>query len=633
MPAYPHQFEKNQNSFTNKSHAVSEIFLAYCFVQIAFLSIVAYKHQFKLGDPVVYSAFIEKFILDFTFLMAGVSFSSKIFKKHFIPLLFLISYFLLMITNCAVYYFGNTLIELHHFSLITSYSIGGFLSFSSLSALPLTLLFFMILSHSCKKMTGRVRWKSILAWSTLTVILLVAGVSTRVQASKSSDKRLDKVITVFRNAQVEYASQNPLLYFVNNILLKAVSEKISIQTGRASKTKFLKDYDFRSDDFAVSSDLTPHLASIERYSLPLGEKKYGNLKLNKFNRVIYILLESISLETLHCYNNKLSVPTAPNFFCTDEVKKNTFTNLKTTASPTLQGMNVIFSSHPNYQIQKITGDKNTLLSLLKKEGFKTMYMRSASKFFANENIIFDKWGFDVGIAREDFYERKELRKYIYGWGLEDRILYNNLVTYLKDHREEKVFITLLGTDTHPPYGQVAYRHLKYPALPKKFYKTYGKSAGKWLKSVYNMDWDLKLLFDKLKKENLFTENTLIVLSADHSSPANNVTRKIPGHTRTNLGKIPFIILTPAKLPEMKRETPSSQLDIAPTLSHMLGIQAPKGWWGESLFSHSKNNPPIGFNKGYIKIDHPENPEYFNSEKPKTATQKEFYKLFSTVITK
>ena len=37
----------------------------------------------------------------------------------------------------------------------------------------------------------------------------------------------------------------------------------------------------------------------------------------------------------------------------------------------------------------------------------------------------------------------------------------------------------------------------------------------------------------------------------------------------------------------------TQVDIAPTLFHLLSLPIPQGWWGQSLFFQEKNNPLIG----------------------------------------
>ena len=93
-----------------------------------------------------------------------------------------------------------------------------------------------------------------------------------------------------------------------------------------------------------------------------------------------------------------------------------------------------------------------------------------------------------------------------------------------------------------------------------------------------MDFDIAGFIEKLDNEGLFDESTLIVISADHSCPLNNVTAKIPGHPRNNLSKMPLVFLSKRSLPETGFSTLADQTDIAPTIAHILGIAKPHGYW-------------------------------------------------------
>ena len=267
--------------------------------------------------------------------------------------------------------------------------------------------------------------------------------------------------------------------------------------------------------------------------------------------------------------------------------------------------------------------------ILKKNGFKPVFIRSASKFFANENLVFQNMGFSEIIGREDFFADENLKQYIYGWGLEDRILYEQVFEYIKKNRNRKLFVSILGTDTHPPYGQIHYKHLKYPPTPATSVKG---NANLWLKAVDRMDFDIAGFIEKLDKEGLFDESTLIVVSADHSCPLNNVTAKIPGHPRNNLAKIPLIFLSKRPLPEADFSTRASQIDIAPTILHLLGIEKPAGWWGKSLFAEKREGKALGFDKNFIYFSSGSDTKTINAEKPKDPEEEDFLNIFRTVFT-
>ena len=175
-----------------------------------------------------------------------------------------------------------------------------------------------------------------------------------------------------------------------------------------------------------------------------------------------------------------------------------------------------------------------------------------------------------------------------------------------------------------------YRYLDYPP-PPVLNGISDKTAKFWLTSVDRMDFDIAGFIEKLEKEGLFDESMLIVVSADHSCPLNNVTAKIPGHPRNNLAKLPLIFLSKKPLPEADFSTLADQTDIAPTIAHILGIEKPSGWWGQSLFVKERKEKSIGFDKKFLYFSNREETKTINTEKPADASEEAFLNLFETVF--
>ena len=88
----------------------------------------------------------------------------------------------------------------------------------------------------------------------------------------------------------------------------------------------------------------------------------------------------------------------------------------------------------------------------------------------------------------------------------------------------------------------------------------------------------------------------MIITADHAPPFNFVLRELPGYPNTNLARIPLVLLTPQELPTIPAELPAGQLDLGPTLLNLLGIPAPPGWWGRSIFARERQD-------GYVGMDH------------------------------
>ncbi len=606
-----------------------ELLCLYLAVQIPYLGVVFYKHEFELADRIVALYFFEKVVFDFLVFFSLNLLLLWIAKSRLVALLFSIYYLSLIIVNTGVYLFSSTLLEKHHFSLITTYSIAGFVGPEVISGVALWALVCAVLWFPLRRLSPCVTGKSVLWWGILTAALAVIDIPENVAGLKRSDEIFDKRTMVFRNAQLEYSAQNPLTAFVNNVVVPSLWEDIQMLKGSRRYRRYMKKYQFIPDTYRIAHDISEVKKLADRFRVPLGKRTYPDLNLKPFTRVIVVFVESLTLDMLQCYNERLRVPTS-SFLCSKSIRKQTFQNLRTTAAPTLQGLIVTLFSHPNYQIQSLTGFRNSSIELLKKAGYQTLFIRSASKFFANENITFKRWGFDNIIAREDFHEREELRKYIYGWGLEDRILYDQIVALLDERRDQKLFISVLGTDTHPLHGKKEYRYLRYPPLPYRFLITYGY-ARHFMKAVHHTDYDLGQFIGKLKSKGLLTDNTLVVLTADHSCQPNKVTKRIPGYPRHTFGRIPLILLTKQQLPPLRRYVLASQLDILPTLFHLLGLSVPEGWWGESLFSKDKENAFIGFHKNLVHFETEESSLLIDVMRPENRLEREFKQLFSTVL--
>lgn len=602
--------------------------VSFTVLNIIFLVIASEKNGFSFSEPDVLFHFFIKILFDAAFLLFSILILKAVFRTAVFSAVFITANATLAISNILLYYFGNTLVERTHFALITPYSVTSFVPWYGFAAIFAFL--FVILAVSfvfIRKIPFQNIFKQAAFWLIVCMLLNLLNISNIVDHDK--EKRYGRVLSGFRNAQIYYVSQNQWINFLSKVIFPSLGDQFKMFYPKTEN--FVNDYHLFSEKFAVSNDSDQYSNALKK-SLPNfsnGEPEPLNLK--EYSRVLYIFTESLSLDALPCYNNEIKGSYAERFFCRKDIMDRTFTNLTTGGSPTLQGLTVIFNSHPNYNIQEQTGHLNSFPKLLERHGFKSVFIRSASKFFANENLVFQNMGFSEIIARENFYEQENLRKYIYNWGLEDRILYEQALEFIKKNSDKKLFAVILGTDTHPPYGQMQYKHLKYPPSPK-ISNIKDKKVSLWLTSVDRMDFDIANFIENLDKEGLFDESTLIVISADHSCPLNNVSSKIPGHPKNNLSRIPVIFLSKQPLPEVDFAAQSSQIDIAPSIFHILGIEKPLGWWGESLFSHERKKKAVGFDKNFLYLSDDSGTKTINTEKPADASEEAIIELFSTVFT-
>lgn len=678
----------------NKWHPKKEsipigITIFFAVLGLIFLWIAGSRSDFSILDTDFLFSCCNKLLFDAAFMIFSILILKAVFRTAIVPALFVTANAALTIANILIFYFGNTIVEAYHFTLITPYSLTSFVPWYGLTAIFAALAGIFVFSCiSVRHISFENIFQQSLFWLTSLLILLLTSAiadSTFTAANKwiyffarrlpfltvdsaislislygipalfillfwgmflfqilaknkvakkiivtfflalissllcplidtaglliMQGSELDRSVTETRYSQLHYISQNQWFNFVKKIVIPSLKSE-------SSKSSIISDY----NDFKET---------IDYWHLPIGKQPINQLNIKPYSKIVYILAESASLETFPCYNDKIKTPFADKFFCKKEYMNNTFTNVTTTASPTWAAVTVIFNSHPNFIIQQNNERNNAIPNILSQNGYKTLFMRSTSKYFSGQNLIFKRWGFSEIIGREDFFQNENLVKYIYDWGIEDRLLYDQAFNFIKENKSEKFFITLLGTDTHPLDGKREYRFLTYPK--RDFGSEIDPSTISWLTSIDNMDYDIAGFINNLEAAGLFDETMLIVISADHSCPVNSVTEKIPGHPKTNASRMPFIILSKQQLPETNHAQIASQLDIAPTILHLLGIPKPAGWWGESLFSVDRHAYSISYHKEIIAYIDNSQKLIIDPQKPKSKEERGFVEFFNKII--
>lgn len=102
-------------------------------------------------------------------------------------------------------------------------------------------------------------------------------------------------------------------------------------------------------------------------------------------------------------------------------------------------------------------------------------------------------------------------------------------------------------------------------------------------SVLALDTSLKALFDELQQRGLLAD-TLVVLTADHGEELKE--HGIFGHGQTlydTLLRVPLVVLPPEGSDHCEAiETPVSLLDLAPTITALVGLQTPRVFEGHSF---------------------------------------------------
>ncbi len=314
----------------------------------------------------------------------------------------------------------------------------------------------------------------------------------------------------------------------------------------------------------------------------------SRLQTNHPNIVI-LLLESFSARMTGVYNPRFADLTPG--FNTMAADPNTtvFHNYFNGSTPTITGtLSQLCSFLPPTGHNEIQNDRKLqahhLLcfpELLKRQGgYKEVnYLTAVDKDFAHKDGIFTSAGVDK------VYGTDELKDYISGaplaWGYSDHQLFPAVTEFLAKSPEPSV--TMLATvDTHPPFD------LAKDTVP------YGDGKQLVLNSFHTTD-DAFLKFWQGFKASRFASNTIVIAVADHAIFPAALTTDLFAKEAKQLSYYDenfFLMYVPDTVLPKQVTTTASSIDVAPTLLHMLGINAPSSFEGYSIFADRQKYPNV-----------------------------------------
>ncbi|OXA73495.1 sulfatase [Flavobacterium aquidurense] len=227
--------------------------------------------------------------------------------------------------------------------------------------------------------------------------------------------------------------------------------------------------------------------------------------------------------------------------------------------PSLMNNSFISSS---FSLNKING----LPKILKKEGYNTSFFHGA--FNGSQN--FDQYtkiaGFDHYFGK-DQYTGKEA--FDGTWGIFDEEFLQFYATKLSSF-QQPFFSSLFTISSHNPY-----------TIPEKYKGKFPKGTTTIQESIAYTDFALREFFKTAKNQSWYN-NTLFVISADHTSSGGDI-----DIDKTNIGKfrIPILFFDPSN-PEFMgiNEKNFQQIDIMPSILDYLNIKTEMVSFGKSYKS-------------------------------------------------
>lgn len=198
-------------------------------------------------------------------------------------------------------------------------------------------------------------------------------------------------------------------------------------------------------------------------------------------------------------------------------------------------------------------------------GYKTAFFMTHESQYDNMNGFFRTNGFEDIHAEENYPSDKVVNSF----GVPDDYLFEYALPVLNGYAEgdKPFFATLLTISNHPPY-----------ILPEWFK---ANSSDMEYAIVEYADYCIADFFNKAKNEPWF-DNTVFVFMGDHGKVVGNSFTEMP----ESYNHVPFMVYYKGAEP-FEVESFAGQMDVAPTLLDILGVEQSNSMFGVDLMKSSR----------------------------------------------
>lgn len=316
------------------------------------------------------------------------------------------------------------------------------------------------------------------------------------------------------------------------------------------------------------SDFAAPPASVEPLPLPTGTKRPRN--------VLMVVMESVGAEYLQmCGGRHNTMPQLErlaaekgvafdNLYVQCPYSCNSLVSLTASIYPRCDGK-VIARDNPDIRVPLINEE-------LSRHGYRSCYLHSGFWSWKHRDKLFGRDPQATLIDAETLPG-----PFVNSWGVADKEMYRAAFDWIDQKPADPFFVMAFTIETHHPYvvPEDAVALEKEPSL------------NRYLNALRKADESIAWLMQELARRGL-EESTLVVVTADHGESFGQHSQWIHGFgVYQPQIVVPLVMFHPSlrDLPRRKSEV-RQQIDIAPTLLHLLGHPAPADWQGQSLFAAS-----------------------------------------------
>lgn len=226
---------------------------------------------------------------------------------------------------------------------------------------------------------------------------------------------------------------------------------------------------------------------------------------------------------------------------------------------------------------------NSFAERLGENGYFTNVMHANNKSFWNRDMIYKSFKLDQFYDIDSYNVTEETSV---NWGLKDIPFFEQSAALMKE-MPQPFYSRLITLTNHYPF----YLDPEDMMIPE--YDSNSGTLNRYFQTVRYLDESVKEFFDDLKEQGLY-ENSIIVMYGDHYGISENHNKamakylnkeEITPYDSALLQAVPLYIHIPGSNDGQVMDKVAGQLDIRPTLLHLLGIETSKDMQlGADLFS-------------------------------------------------
>lgn len=302
--------------------------------------------------------------------------------------------------------------------------------------------------------------------------------------------------------------------------------------------------------------------------------------------VVFVVLESVGAGYVSSYGGPEDVTPVLTSLRPDAIQ---FENIYAHAPASNKSLvSLLGSVYPWISYRSITQEHPalpmpTLSSVLHENGYRTAFFSTGDWRFQQSDKFLAERQFDLvqdlnslPCEGPQFADEDEP----YAGGADDGCLVDALASWVAEDGGERPFFAMLWTvETHYPY---------FLAETEIDFGVSDPALNRYLNGLHHSDAEIGRLIDLLAKSGEL-EETLIVVTGDHGEAFGQ-----HGQFGHALGifeenvHVPLYLVHAGLFSGETAVPVGGHVDIAPTILHVLDIEAPSGWQGSSLFAPQRN---------------------------------------------